>query len=347
MDNINIKNIYWMLAYAFRSLNERELKKMSAESFDNIYDLFSVMMTQELSKQVKRGLNKEYILKQEELSRVRGKILTQDSIKNGSIIKNKLICEYDEYSSNSYLNKIVKTASEYLLKSKKIKDKYKYQKLKNILVYLRDVDTIDKNVINWNLVKYNKNNISYKILTNISYLILDGLLINKEDGSIDFIDYLDDQKMHRLYEKFIFEYYNYHHKYLSPRVTKIEWNIEGSENIQFLPKMKTDIVLTHINKTLIIDAKYYSKTYQNNPLYDKKTFHSNNLYQIFSYVKNYDKKKTGDVSGLLLYAKSAEEDIDVDYNMDGNTISICTLDLSQEFDTVKIRLDNIVNKLMI
>lgn len=40
--------------------------------------------------------------------------------------------------------------------------------------------------------------------------------------------------------------------------------------------------------------------------YDKTTLHSGNVYQIFTYVKNQDTANTGNVSGMLLYAKTEE-----------------------------------------
>ncbi len=43
------------------------------------------------------------------------------------------------------------------------------------------------------------------------------------------------------------------------------------------------IMLSHSNKFLIIDAKYYSHTTQTQ--YDVHTLHSSNLYQIFTYEK--------------------------------------------------------------
>ena len=39
MQNISIENIYWMLAYAFRCINEKSISKMSSEKFENIYDV--------------------------------------------------------------------------------------------------------------------------------------------------------------------------------------------------------------------------------------------------------------------------------------------------------------------
>ena len=342
MNNIDIKNIYWMLAYAFRNIKETSIKKISSEKFENIYELLSVMMTQELNKQIKRGLTKEYINKEENLNTIKGKILINETLKTNSLIKNKIICEYDEYSTNSYLNRIIKTACNYLLMSNKIKDRNKVKKLKQAIVYLNNIDLINKNNINWSSIKYNKNNASYRILTNISYLIINGLLINEENGKIKFKNYIDDQQIHRLYEKFILEYYKYHHKELNPSVPQIPWNVEENEFIDLLPKMQTDIVLKYKNKMLIIDAKFWSNIYQNNPLYDKKTFQSKNIYQIFTYVKNADIDKNITVSGLLLYAKTTEDDlIDAKYKISGNTIEITNIDLSKDFNLIKEKLEEI------
>lgn len=94
-----------------------------------------------------------------------------------------------------------------------------------------------------------------------------------------------------------------------------------------LPIMQSDIILKRREKTLVIDAKYYSKTTQSQ--YNTRTIHSGNLYQIFTYVKNFDTNHSGNVSGLLLYAKTDEVILpDNDYSMDGNVISVKTLYLN-------------------
>lgn len=342
---INIKNIYWMLAYAFNNLNEADTKLIDKEEFDNIYDLFCVMLTQEISKLIKRGLFKEYITTTDEISSLKGKILLNDSIKKNSQKKMKMYCEFDVYSENIYLNQIIKTAAMYLIYSKKITDKVKIKKLKNVLNYLRDVDTVSIKTIKWNSIRYTKNNKIYKISINICHLIIDGLLSTKSDGKIEFKNYIDDQKMHKLYEKFILEYYKYHYPNLHAKVSEIGWNIEEKNMISLLPKMKTDITLYYEDRILIIDAKYYSDMYQNNPMFNKNTFRSNNLYQIFTYVKNKDVNKNGRVSGMLLYAKTEKNDEQwAKFSMDGNNIVISNLDLNESFDKVKKHLNTIADK---
>ena len=72
---------------------------------------------------------------------------------------------------------------------------------------------------------------------------------------------------------------------------------------------------------------------------------SGNLYQIYTYVKNYDSNYTGDVSGLLLYAKTDEElEPRGDYMMGRNHIGVDYLDLSVEFEDIRDKLDSIVER---
>ena len=150
--------------------------------------------------------------------------------------------------------------------------------------------------------------------------------------------------MAKLYEKFILEYYRCHHKYLSEvNAAQIKWNLTGQNdktNTCFLPIMQTDVMLRLHDKILIIDAKYYSHTLQKR--YDKQKLHSSNLYQIFTYVKNQDSNNTGNVAGVLLYAKTTENITpDFTFNIGGNQIQTKTLDLNTDFTMITKQLDDI------
>lgn len=339
----NIKNIYWMMAYAFRNLNETLIEeKVKYEEFDNIYDLLCVMLTQGISKQLKRGLNKEYILQNELLQSIKGRIDISKSIKMNTLKDKKMYCEFDEYNENTYMNKIIKTAALALIRSNKIKERARQKELKKILFYLNEVSVIKKRDIKWDNLTYNTNNKTYKILISISYLILEGLIINNKNGEEEFLETLDDQKMYKLYEKFILEYYRYHYQELSAKASQIEWKIEDKTKKGKLPQMQSDTILTYQNKELIIDAKYYSKILQENSMFKKQTIRNANLYQIFTYVKNRDIKNDGRISGMLLYAKTYEDDIGwEEHKIDGNTIVVTFLDLEQDFEDVKKQLNKI------
>ena len=190
-----------------------------------------------------------------------------------------------------------------------------------------------------------QNNQSYQMLISVCYLVIKGLLQTQTDGSVKLMDFLDEQRMHRLYEKFILEYYKKEFPNITASASQISWQLDDDVSDK-LPVMQTDIMLTKGDKILIIDAKYYSRTMQLQ--YDKYTIHSGNLYQIFTYVKNKEVELAGqshEVAGMLLYAKTDEVVFPVnDYRMSGNKISVRTLDLDSNFEMIKKQLNGIVEK---
>ena len=62
-------------------------------------------------------------------------------------------------------------------------------------------------------------------------------------------------------------------------------------------------------------------------------------------MKNQDKDDTGDVAGILLYAKT-DEDIAPDFmfNMGGKQIGAKTLDLMKEFPLIAAQLDRLAEE---
>ena len=339
---IRIQNIYYMLAYAFQVLDEHGYRNVAIEDFNNTAELCVAILARGISTQIKRGLGKEYIPRTEALSSLRGKIDITESIKTQALQRNLLVCSYDEFSVNSHMNRIIKSTVLLLLRADITKIRKK--KLRKLLVFFDDVDAIDLHSVNWNM-QYNRNNQNYRILISICYLVVKGLLQTQSDGTTKLMDFLDEQRMHRLYEKFILEYYRREYPQISANASQIPWKLDDDMSAM-LPVMQSDIMLTHGEKTLIIDAKYYSHTTQIQ--YDKHTLHSGNMYQIFTYVKNKEAEladKPHEVSGMLLYARTDEEVYpENEYRMSGNRIEVRTLNLDRDFSQIKAQLDGIAQK---
>lgn len=183
------------------------------------------------------------------------------------------------------------------------------------------------------------------MLISICQLVLEGMLLTTEEGEYRLASFVDEQRMCRLYEKFILEYYAKECPQVTASASRIDWALDDGIGT-LLPAMQSDVMLTHGNRVLIIDAKYYAHTTQTQ--YDVHTLHSANLYQIFTYVKNKD-AEFGDrphtVSGMLLYARTDEAiQLDKTYQMSGNKISVRTLDLNQNFSEISAQLNAIVSE---
>ena len=255
-----------------------------------------------------------------------------------------MICEFDDFSNDTAINQIYKSTILLLIKSDI--SPIRKRKLRRILSYFEGVSDKDINRINWRM-KYDKNNSSDELLVNICYLIVNGLVHTNKDGTINLMNIFDEQRMNRLYEKFVLSYYQTEYKdtRITANASRIDWILDDTNVNSLLPVMQSDITLTNGIDILIIDTKYYSEIVQNR--FDIDKLRNNNLYQIFTYVKNEDAKYGDDnhkVSGMLLYAKTDELiNIDWEYSMIGNKIISKVLNLDADFEEIKKQLNGIVN----
>ena len=333
-----------MLAYAFSVLNKSEYRALAAEDFDNAAELCAAILERGVSLQLKRGLGQEYVNRTEALSSLRGKIEVTDSVKSQAIWRRQLVCSYDEFSVDTTMNRVIKATVALLVRSDITRARKK--SLKKLMVFFADVCDIDLHTVDWNM-RYDRNNRTYRMLIAVCWLVVKGLLQTQSDGTVRMMDFFDEQRMSRLYEKFILEYYRREHPKLRASAPHIDWVLDDNFS-HGLPKMRSDITLSACGRMLIIDAKYYTSTMQT--YYEKKTVRSANLYQIFAYVKNKQiaferAEESVEVSGMILYA-ATDEDIqpDATYRMSGNRISATTLDLDRPFLEIRAQLDGIVEE---
>ena len=336
--NIFIKNIYYMLAYAFTNLPQNDIKNFGAEKFDNIHNLFAAILSQGIGKQLKQGLYREYLNRTENLSTLRGKIEMPGTIKNFVSGKKILSCDYDELSENNFLNQILKTAAIFLLRHENVDDNFK-NLLKREVYFFSNVDKIFHENISWNKIRFPRNYQNYSLLIGICRLIFEGMIQN-DGGNYKLADFLDEKEFCYLYERFLRAYYQKHFPQIKTSADQIFWALDDDYK-NFLPTMKSDVTLSTKDRVLIIDAKFYSHTLQKN--FDTYKIHSGNLYQIFSYVKNFSARTSKKVSGMLLYARTDEEiQPDCVYQMSGNKISVKTLDLNKDFSEIAAQLNSVV-----
>lgn len=337
---ILIRNIYYMLAYAFQELRHNNYVEIEGEDFKEIYDLFAEILIKGISFQLKQGLHREYVGRQEAMPSIRGKIAMAGTMSLRTKRSNLVACDFDELSEDNIFNRIIVTTVNVLLRHSNVK-KEKKGRLKKLMLFFSNVEPISINAIHWNTLRFDRNNRSYRMLLYVCYFILDGMLMTTENGHYKMRE-LSDEHMNRLFERFVLEYYRKHHPTYTARAEQVKWNIDRELSTEsILPIMKTDIMLTLGARTLIIDTKYYGSTMQLQ--FDKYSIHSNNLYQIHTYVTEHDTQRNGSVDGMLLYAKT-QESITPDGQMKmaaGNTIYFRTLDLNQDFKMISRQLDSL------
>lgn len=280
---IIIRNIYYMLSYAFQELKKNNYEYIAKEEFEYIFDLFAEILYCGVSEQLKKGLYREYIDKQETLSTLRGRLDINGTIRNTIQNIRKLDCEYDNLSEDNLLNQIIKSTILLLIHNKNVKSIHK-RKLRTILPFFNNVNETNLRKLRWQTLYFQRNNQSYRMLINICHFIVEGMLLTTKSGNFHMPTF-SDEHMNRLFERFVLNYYKRHYPRFNAKADTIKWNVDEGNciGLDLLPSMQSDITLHHGEETLIIDTKYYGKMMQTQ--YEKHTIHSSNMYQIFTYVK--------------------------------------------------------------
>jgi 5-methylcytosine-specific restriction enzyme subunit McrC len=98
--------------------------------------------------------------------------------------------------------------------------------------------------------------------------------------------------------------------------------------------MITDVTLTQTGRAIIMDAKYYKDALQTH--HNARTVHSANLYQLMAYLRAEAASTARDhrVDGILLYPAGSQS-LDLRYEIDGFSVRIYTLDLSQHWSAIE------------
>lgn len=341
-NNIPIRNIYYMLSYAYQTLNLSEYKQIGTEKFKNVKELYAEILSIGIPVLIRRGLSKDYISIEETSNVIKGKIDINSTIKKNSLVNKKVAVVYDEFSENILLNQIIKATLVYLSRSNKINKKMR-RLFFALLPYFAEVSDVELDLQLWKNVRYNRQNIRYQFIVDVCRYIYEELLFDESSKSQIMKEVQDEQRLSSLYEKFIFAFFKRETNYNVSR-PQIQWKVDDGFT-EALPIMQTDLVLKKDKKTLIVDAKFYSENmvarFEGGAAKQK----SGNLYQIFTYINNWKKETDETVAGMLLYAKTtALNQPNHIYHIKDNQIFVVSLDLQQDFNGIKENLLAYANK---
>lgn len=337
-DTVVIRNIYYMMAYAFRAIDVKEFQKLASESFEHLDDLLAAILNIGISLQRKRGFERNYLEQNEDIAGLRGRL---DLSKTARLImsgKQQTHCYFDEFNEDTYKNRILKRCAEMLLRNKDVDD-IRHRDLKRSLLALRDVSSIDEYRIDWSRLKYHRNNASYRMLMNVCYLIIDRELLSENGEDKQLATFEDVRKLSSLYENFVLEYYRTHHPELKTDARIVKNGI-GANAPAFLPSLCTDITLESDNGILIIDTKCYGRILSSN--YGHEILSPAHRNQIFSYVMHESYGNEKPVQGMLLYALTEHEQaMHESWEELDHTFHCFTLNLGQDFKDIAKQLDEI------
>lgn len=314
-DDENLNIFIYMLMYVYDiKLSNEKISSCQNQKY-SILEVFIQMFAQNLLNELKKGIYKEYIIKEENLSTLKGKYLINENLKY-NFTKNKIYCEFDEFCEDNSLNQIFLYSVKYLQKFAKNK-----KTLKQCELIFDEVSHIQIDINRLN-INFNRINQRFKSSFELVLLLLSQLIPLFNSGKKSFAFLFD---MNILFEKFI---------------AKVIKSLDAGVRIQNKHYfndliLKPDIILHN----QIIDTKYKK-------LNSMKDMKQSDKLQVFAYGVNY---KINNI--MLLYPKHLDS-INYDLILGKENIvnlKIKSIDLSfsgnnfeEYIKEIKNRMENII-----
>ncbi|MUV38769.1 Protein McrC [Lentibacillus sp. JNUCC-1] len=339
ISRIPVKNIYYMLAYAWDHPYESRMIDVFGEDEKDIINLLSKILIIKVKPLIKRGFYREYQPLNEESGVLRGKVLFKESIEKFSYKRGKMHVEHEELSYDILHNQLIKATMMRLCMYEHLETKY-HDELTQLLLYFRSVSTIDLKPKLFHQVTLHRNNQHYRFVLNICQFISENVLLHEGTGHSAFYDFSrDHMKMARLFENFVKNFYRREYPGSNARSEILDWGAKG-ENIENLPLMHTDISMEVGDQKYIIDTKFYQHglvEYKG-----KEIVRSGHLYQIYAYLENDKRKRKGDQAvGILLYPR-VNQTFALEYEVQGFVVKVCSVDLAVNWRVIEERLRRIL-----
>jgi 5-methylcytosine-specific restriction enzyme subunit McrC len=334
---IPVRNVYYLLSYAWNHVQKTSSVRLDAEQFDNTADMLGHVFANAVAGLIKAGLDRNYEDREAVIPGVRGKLDISETVRRRLPRTGKTYCHFDELTYDVLQNRLIKATARSLIALPSLDAQVKGS-LRGIVLHMRDVSDMVVQRRHFSLVRVHRNNRGYDFVLKVARLIQDSLLPNPLTGRSTFHDFRsDDARMAQLFEDFLFNFYRREQREYRVDRRHIQWDgaLGSAYDLDFLPIMRTDIVLHRPDHTLVIDAKYYQEALTGRFGQDK--VRSALLYQIFTYLENLRPRVDGMLEGMLLYPVVGEH-FHFDYHLHGHRIRVAAINLDQAWQEIRAGL---------
>ncbi len=335
---IPIANIYYLLCYAWDVLEERAtLAEVDALDSTNLLDLFARVLVNGTRRLLRRGLDRGYLPREDEISGVRGKLLVTQTLRRNLLRHGRTACAWDELEYDTLPNRILKTTLQRLHDSGEL-DTSTRANLYDLLRWLVPVRKIELHADDFRRVQLHRNNRIYGFLLHICEFVHEHWLPSEYGGGRLFRDFVRDG-LSTLFEKFVFNFYRHELPDWQVSAPVIQWQRDtwNSDAAKLVPRMETDVCLRGPGRAIILDTKFYTQALKAGA-YGTAKLRSAHLYQLFTYLRQQSCELGWEqAEGVLLYPRTTR-DFAVEFTTHGHRIRAFTLDLMQPWQQIHTAL---------
>lgn len=328
---IPILNIYYLLCYAWNHVQEQDTTRLQFQPHHTALDLLGKVLAGGVNHLLRRGLDRGYLERREDLAGIRGKLAVSETAKRVLKARARAACDFEELSPDILRNRILQASLRRLLSRggidlspdvrKEVRSAFRKMPSVSGLRLTRGAFT--------RVQLAGGNRKLYRFLLSVCRLIHNSLLVDERTGRTVFRDFRRDKAtMWRLFEDFALGFYRSEQREFRVRgQSPIRWSgTEGTSdaNRALIPGMKADLVLESSHRRIIIDTKFYQTVLPGDKL------SSSNLYQLLAYLRNRQAtlSEGSRHEGILLYAQPGKS-VRADVHLDGFQVQALTVNLNR------------------
>ena len=342
MKSIPILNVYYLLCYAWGRAQDRDVARLAALShLSAVEDLLGKVLAGGVNHLVRRGIDRGYVEKREDLAGIRGKLAVSETAKRALRAKGRAACDFEELSVDILSNRILRTSLHRLLAGKTGLDHRIRNEVRSAHSRMDGVSRMPLRRNSFSRVQLGGNRRLYQFLLSVCKLLYDSQVVDEKAGYVRFLDFRrDEARMWRIFEEFVTGFYR--REQTAYRVNRggrrIAWVDSGGAtpaDRSRIPAMEADVILESPSRRIILDTKYYSKPVSGRGAPSIGKLHSPNLYQLLAYLRNREATKPlgPKHEGILLYPQ-VDEPLRVDVRLEGYRIQARTVDLYQNWQDI-------------
>ena len=346
MKDIPILNLYYLLCYAWDFAEERDTRVLGdAGKLSAVQDLLGMVLATRANRLRRRGIDRGYVERREDLPGIRGKLAVSETGKRALRARGRAACDFEELSVDILPNRILRSSLDSLRRLGKRRrgkrgelmglDGGVRQEVVSAYHRLGGVSVVPLRRRTFGLVQLDRNRRLYRFLLSVCRLVYDSQLVDgsKWDRTI-FVDLrTDERKMWRLFEEFVTGFYRREQREFSvnSKGRGISWcRPEGAtdEDRALIPRMEADIILESKDRRIIMDTKFYREALAGR--YGSAKLKSGNLYQLLTYLRNREATKPNGPrhEGILLYPQ-VDEPVAAEIRLECFRIQARTINLRQ------------------
>ena len=333
-DEEETKRVFLKMLRAWRQIKHANLNEGGIRAIQNfnMLEIFVRLFLENLVLLTKRGIAKHYTPVEENLSRLKGRILFPQHIRENLTNRARFYVRYDDFNSNRPANRLIHSTIDTL--KPLVKQSHNQQLLHQMKICFNDIPVSKDYSDDWRKHQIDRSMQHYQSVMRWVSLFLFGQGLTTFSGK--HIERCLLFPMEQIFEDFVAGSFRKHPNAFDVKTQSTSKYLAttGKKNVF---QLRPDIVLDNNDTTFILDTKWKRINEQATNL--KRGISQADMYQLFAYGKKYDCRRVA-----LIYPQTRYFKKEFRYQFDNNLRLLCL-----PFDVAKPNnsVTNIIERLQV